>query len=80
MWVSSTGYVKYIYLKEFKLFFLFFSDSEWGRKYLAQSDINEELSRQINLMKVKMTQLSEIEPSDTGIILSSILFCKQCFL
>ncbi|XP_066912626.1 coiled-coil domain-containing protein 169-like [Clytia hemisphaerica] len=41
------------------------NDCDWGRKYLAQSEINEELLRQIDLMREKMKQLAEIEPNET---------------
>jgi len=46
--------------------FLFIVDNEWGRKYLAQSEINTELLRQIELMKEKMKQLEEVGFSETG--------------
>ena len=51
----------------YNLKLLFFKDCDWGRKYLAQSEINVELLKQIDLMREKMKQLAEIEPNETGL-------------
>ena len=52
-----------------------FLDSEWGRKYLAQQELNVELNKQLEYMKEKMKQLAVIEPDENG----GSLFFKSKF-
>lgn len=47
-------------------------DTEWGRKYLTQADINAELQKQIKHMKEKMRQLAEIDPGG-GILFNVVV-------